>query len=237
MLPFLAAAAISTAALLLGLVILREPATRQGTTAKTPIGFAAAFNAAGQNGIPVLITLYLLVTMSFTTLIAVFPLWVQAKIGWGPLQVGYAYAWIGLLIAGMQGGLIGPMSRKLGETGVFVIGAVSLCIGLYLATYVDSPLTFAVNAVLLCAGSSFCQPILTTLTSQRLGPEHQGAVLGLQGAAASFGRVASPPIAGIIFVRFGPDWPLLIASAIMLPVIVKAAQMALADRRQEKEKP
>lgn len=233
--PFLAAAAMSMIAMLMGIFILREPKTRQGTATKTAGSFAVVFAAAGKNGIPLLISLYLLVTISFTTLIAVFPLWVQARIGWGPLQVGYAYAWIGLLIAGMQGGLIGPLTRRLGETGVFVIGACSLLIGLYLAIYVTSPLTFAANAVLLCAGSSFCQPILTTLTSQRLGPEHQGAVLGLQGAVASFGRIISPPIAGIIFLRFGPDWPLLVASAIMLPVSIKATHMAITARKQGKQ--
>jgi DHA1 family tetracycline resistance protein-like MFS transporter len=231
--PFLAAAVLSLVALLLGLVMLREPPSRQGSGTGTRTGLRAAFREARGNGIPAIITLNLMVTLSFTALIAVFPLWCQARFDWGPLEVGYAYAWIGLLIAGMQGGLIGPLTRRLGESGVFVLGASSLCTGLFLTVLIGSPVTFMLIAILLCAGSSFCHPMLTTMTSQRLGPDHQGSVLGLQNAVGSMGRIASPPVAGIIFERFGLNWPFLTASAIMVPVVLYALHMLAAQKRRE----
>jgi predicted MFS family arabinose efflux permease len=195
--PFLAAAAMAMAAFLLGLAALREPPSRQQPQGRARSGLGDALQVARSNGIPVIILLNLMVTLSFTALIAVFPLWCQARLGWGPLEVGYAYTWIGLLIAGMQGGLIGPMTRRLGEQGVFLVGASCLCSGLFLSVFVASPVSFMLDAALLCAGSSFCHPMLTAMTSQRLGPDHQGAVLGLQNSVGSMGRDAASCPAGV----------------------------------------
>lgn len=229
-LPCVAAAGLSGFAAILGAAILLEPAARQAR--RHPSGrWSTALVEAAQNGVPAIAGMTFVVTLSFTSMVSIFPIWCQAQLGWGPPEVGYAFAWIGLLVAGMQGLAIGPMIRRLGEPRVLLIGATCMSAGMLMAPFVTNFAMFAVDAFFMCAGTSFCHPTLTGLVSQRAGTDRQGTILGMVNAVGSTGRIASPPIAGIVFQQLGPNWPLVIAGVVLWPVIVAALCMALNDSR------
>ncbi len=86
---------------------------------------------------------------------------------------------------------------------------------------------FAVIALLFCLGTSFCHPTLTAMLSQRAADEHQGTVIGAANSVAAMGRIAAPPVGGLLFVQAGPNWPMLMAGLIMLPVVAAAALMSV----------
>ncbi len=227
--PCLVAAGISILAVPFGYFLLREPARRRQNAAGGA-GFRHLRAAVLANGIPNIIGLNLLLTLSFTTLMALFPLWSQAQLGWGPREVSFAYAYIGLLVAFLQGVLVGPMTKSLGGARVLFIGAVSLSTGLLSIVLVDGVAAFALNTILLCMGTSFCHPTLTAMISQRADEDHQGTVMGAANSVSSLGRIISPPLGGLLFSHMGPNWPMLVAGLVMLPVVAAAAWMSL---RQE----
>ena len=227
--PCLAAAGISAFAVLLGLIILREPARRDRRREKPPGG---VLSAARGNGIPIVIGLSFVVIVVFTQLIAIFPLWTEARIGWGAREVGYAYAYIGLCIAVLQGLVLGPVSRRIGELPVLALGTISMSAGLLLMPQFPSLQGFAACALLLCLGSSFCYPTFTALISQRTTEAHQGAVLGPANAVGSAGRIIGPPVAGLSFDHLGPDWPLLSGGVILWLVILGVVAMMARGRRR-----
>jgi DHA1 family tetracycline resistance protein-like MFS transporter len=228
-LPCMVAAAISAGAVVLGAIVLREPPARDTHPQRTG-SFAEALGIMKGNGLPLFVALNLIVTLSFTAMVSVFPIWCQAQLNWGPREVGYAFAWIGVLVAIMQGLAIGPLTRLIGEPRVLLLGATSLSLGMLMAPWVSNAALFAVNAVFMCAGTSFCHPTLTALISQRAGARHQGSILGLSNAVASSGRVASPPVAGLIFQTFGANWPLIVAGFLIWPVILSAGILSLRAR-------
>ena len=224
--PCLVAAAISIVAVPLGYFLLQEPERRsRKSTGLSSFGELRA--AVLGNGIPNIIGLNLLVTLSFTTLMALFPLWSQAQLGWGPREVSFAYAYIGLLAAFMQGGLVGPMTTAWGGPRVLFLGAVALSTGLSSIAFVDTVAAFALNTILLCMGTSFCHPTLTAMISQRAVVEYQGTVMGTANSVGSMGRIIAPPVGGLLFMQVGPNWPMLLAGLLMLPVAVAAAWMSL----------
>ncbi|MFP6746291.1 MAG: MFS transporter [Alphaproteobacteria bacterium] len=227
--PCLVAAAISILAVPLGMILLREPAWRR-TRPSGRADFRRLRAAVLANGIPNIIGLNLLVTLSFTTLMALFPLWSQARLGWGAREVSFAYAYIGILVAFLQGVLVGPLTKTFGAERVLFLGAVSLSTGLLSAVLVDNVAAFALNTILLCMGTSFCHPTLTAMISRRAAVDHQGMVMGAANSVASLGRIASPPMGGLLFTHMGPNWPLLAAGLVMLPVVAGAAWMSLRPR-------
>jgi MFS family permease len=232
-LPCLVAAGFSAAAILLGLFLLQEPAQHRPKERRRA-SFEELRTAVISNGIPGIIGLTLLVTFAFTALMALFPLWCQTRLGWGAAEVSYGYAYIGLLVAGMQGVLVGPVTKALGPPRVLLLGAVALSTGLLLIPWINSIATFAGYVILLCLGTSFCHPVLTAMISQRADGDHQGTVMGIASSIAALGRISSPPVAGLLFSQLGPNWPMLMGGIIVLPVAVAAAWMSLRfERRQE----
>ena len=43
-------------------------------------------------------------------------MWSRRAFGWGPEQNGYLFAFVGLISAGVQGGLVGRLAHRFGET-------------------------------------------------------------------------------------------------------------------------
>ena len=224
-LPCLVAAAISMAAVSLGFFLLREPDKKSARSRTANLAQLRA--AVLGNGIPRIISLNLLLTLSFTALMALLPLWCQARLGWGAREVSFAYAYIGLLVAFLQGVTVGPLTQSLGPARLLLIGAVSLSVGLLSVALVDGIAGFAVIALLFCLGTSFCHPTLTAMLSQRAADEHQGTVIGAANSVAAMGRIAAPPVGGLLFVQAGPNWPMLMAGLFMLPVVAAAALMSI----------
>lgn len=229
-LPCYIAAAISLTAVALGAVALREP-DRRRRRADERRDLRAALRAAGRSGIPVIIGTMFLVSYVFTQLVSIFPIWSQARLGWGPREVGYAFAWIGILVALLQGVAIGPLTRRLGGPAVLLLGASAMSIGFLTVGLVAGAAGFLVNAAFMCVGTSFCHPTLTALVSERADDAHQGAILGVANAVASIARIIGPPMAGLLFSAVAPNAPLFIGGVILWPVIAVAAIMTVRTRR------
>ncbi|MDA1099058.1 MAG: MFS transporter [Proteobacteria bacterium] len=231
-LPCLVAAGISAAAVLLGLFLLSEPPQHKKRRPGS-VNFRQLRTAVGNNGIPAIIGLNFLVGFAFTALMVLFPLWCQARLGWSARQVSFGYVYIGILVAFLQGVLVGPLTRKIGGPRVLLLGASALSTGLFLVPWVNGIMTFAGDTLLLCMGTSFCHPTLTAMISQRTEAAHQGTVMGAANGLVTIGRITSPPLAGLLFTHLGPNWPMLMGGFIMLPVVASAAWMSLRFQRRQ----
>lgn len=230
-LPCYVATAISGAAVVLGLIALKEPPRQQRTD--TPRGnIRDGLAAARRTGILTIIAMMFLVTFVFTQMVSVFPIWTQAQLAWGPREVGFAFAWIGVLVALLQGVVVGPATRAIGAPALLLLGTVAMSIGFLTAPLVNGLPGFLANAVFMCVGTSFCHPTLTALVSQRTPAEHQGSALGFANAISSFGRILAPPFAGLLFSGIGHNAPLLIGGLTLWPMIIAVGIMARHHRKE-----
>ncbi|MDP6705355.1 MAG: MFS transporter [Alphaproteobacteria bacterium] len=227
LLPCLVAAGLSFAACLLGLVILREPA-RHSESAGPP-SMAEVMAALERRRIFGLVALMAIVSLVFSMAMAIYPLWLDARFGWGPREVGYVFTLIGLAVTVIQGGLIGPLTRLVGDWWGLAIGAAALVAALAMVSAISATPGLVLHVVALCLGISLCNPILTGLVSKATKAEHQGATLGLASAGTGSGRIAGPLLSGALFAGLGADWPLLVGAALILPVLLGGLWMALRE--------
>jgi multidrug resistance protein len=174
---------------------------------------AAAF--ARQPAIGTLMVIYALATFVFAAFTTVFPLWIGHRLGYDAQHAGYLMAYLGLLMAIVQGRMIGPMARSLGERRLLVTGTLTL-----VAAYALLPL--AGGLVLLCGvlvlvalGSGLNWPTATSLASQYAPDDRQGAVLGVMQSLSALGRTFGAAWAGWVFGNWTPAAPFALNALIM----------------------
>ena len=218
--PCLAAAGLSLVAWLLALLFLTEPA-RHEARVTPPIGKVARQLARPQ--VLGLIVLLALMTCVFSQTISIYPLMLEAEFGWGPREVGWAIAYIGLLAAIIQGGLIGPATRRFGDWPVLLVGTIALVAGLAGIGLVGGVGGYLWQAGLVGIGLSVGPPILTGRISRASPADAQGASLGAASSGAGIGRIIGPPISGFAFVELGTSAPFHLAGLLILPVIAVSA--------------
>src|SRR5207248_5815764 len=168
-----------------------------------------------------LFAVFFLVILAFAGMESTFAMWAMRQFGWGPAQIGYVFTYVGLLSAVMQGGLIGPLTRRFGEEWLMQSGFALIALGLLLLPFAGTlpPLITAVTG--LAVGMGLMQPSLNSLISRRAGAEEQGEVLGVTQSVGSLSRVLGPIIAGALFEAFGRNSPflwgaLLVGGALLL---------------------
>lgn len=152
-----------------------------------------------------------------------FALLSAAKVGFGPREMGFTFALIGIFGVLVQGVLIGKLVKKFGDANLVKFGAVLCSLGLLLIILSAN----ALNAVLLLmstvvfmVGNSLMTPTSSSLVTKQ-SSQSQGASLGLFQSFASLGRILGPVIGGALFV-IGMSLPYITGAALMIFIVLVA---------------
>ena len=123
------------------------------------------------------------------------------------------WAAVGLVV---QGGLIRPIVKRLGESATMVLGAAILAGGFALLAARPGHGGFWCAMVLIAIGGGLAVPALVSLMSLRVSEADQGAIHGLNQSITALGRAAGYLMGGSLYVGFGPAWPYGIGAALVL---------------------
>ncbi len=131
------------------------------------------------------------------------------------LKVGYLFLVVGLVSATIQGGLIGRLKARFGETALAVAGMTATAAGLASIPLAPSYGWLFAPASLLAAGSALANPSLSSLASVHAPKDRQGEILGAYQAMGSLGRILGPALGGLLFTVITPAAPYFIAAAMV----------------------
>ncbi len=146
---------------------------------------------------------FVLHTTCLSSVTYLFPLWVGDELGWGAREVGMVFGVQGLIMAILQGVLVGPLSTRFGELPFLRTGLCVMISGFLLAVIaVGAPMMVAATMIAI-TGATFSMPILNTLATVRTPHQLRGRMMGTTSSAASWGRVTGPLIAGANLQLFG----------------------------------
>ncbi len=221
--PAFAAAGLSFLALVLALVRLKEslsPEIRANAASNQQGKGRGKFIATLRRPrLGLMILLIFIVTFVFAGMEATFAMWSRRQFGWGPEQNGYLFAFIGLLSAMIQGGLIGRLAKQFGEARLIRQGAVALACGIGLIPFADSLPMLLMAMTILAYGFSVVTPSLNSLISLQVSEGEQGEIMGITRSASILARVIGPAWAGLLFSIIGKDWPFYGGALVMVMVI------------------
>jgi len=169
------------------------------------------------------ILLFFVLTLAATQMETAFALFVEARHGYGAREAGLLLGLVGLVMAGVQGGLIGPLSRRFGEARLVAGGALMLAAAL--AVFARTPHTAVLvgSLALLGFGMGLTHPSLQSLASRGARAGRQGATMGVYQSAGSLARIAGPPLAGLLYDARGASVPFLAAAGMALAAFGVAA--------------
>lgn len=237
--PALAAAGLSLLALLLALFKMKEsltPAHMEELKNKPKNGRIASFlETVNKPGVGLLIAISFMATFVFAGMETTFAMWSRRQFGWGPEQNGYLFAFIGIIAAILQGGVVGKLANRFGEANLIVQGAFALAIGMALIPFCTTVEALVGAMVIVAYGFSVINPSLNSLISLKTERTSQGAVMGSARSATTLARVVGPLWAGFIFASMGKDWPYWAGTVVMIYVGYLAWRSMAANALAKKE--
>ncbi len=203
-------------------------------------------------GTGALAALFFFHVLAFTHLESTLALFWCDRFALTERETGYTFAYVGLVVALVQGGAIGPLVRRFGERTLLRVGLAMLAVGMLATSMLRAPAgvdvsqcSAAVGAwefvtrmgvawpvvALVAAGNALVMPSVSSLAS-KLAPEGStGVVLGGQQSASSLARVLGPALAGLLYQRVSPGAPYVAAAggmvlALLLSLRVRAPAAA-----------
>ena len=166
-----------------------------------------------------LLLLSFLATVVFSGLEVTFTMWSRRQFGWGPEQNGYLFAFVGIIGAIVQGGMVGILTKRFGEIGLIIQGAATLGLGVLLIPFAETLSVLVIAMTIAGYGFSIISPALNSAISLRADEASQGMIMGATRSTITLARVAGPIIAGTLFAAFGKEWPFYAGAAMMATVL------------------
>ena len=226
--PAYAASGLAAAAFLFALFRLPEsllPEEREAA-ARRREGAATFQEALRRPVVGLVLTIFFITTLCFSGMEAILALFCERYFRWGPHQIGYLFAYVGIVAALMQAGIVGALAKRFGEralvrAGLFLMGAAFVVAGL-----VPPLALFLVVMGVIAVGSGLSNPSLSALVSLATPADEQGGILGVYQSLGSLGRATGPFLSGLLFDAISPGAPLWIAGSVMVIASLIAARIA-----------
>lgn len=166
-----------------------------------------------QPKVGLLITLFFLATFCFTCYETTLALLASRTFNYDQEDVGYLFAYGGILSALIQGGLIKRLVTWMGEPYLIMSSFVTLGLSLLLLPYCTTLTGLLFALALLAVGSSINRPPIFGLISVLSSSHEQGSTLGVAQSAGSLSRIIGPIFAATLFLH-QPALPYMICAVI-----------------------
>jgi DHA1 family tetracycline resistance protein-like MFS transporter len=241
-LPFWAAAGLSFANTLYGLLILPEslPQNRRSPFRwKSANPFGALHLLSSDRVLAGLSVVNFVAQVAHVVLPSTFVLYATYRYGWDTKTVGLTLAMVGICAMAVQGAAIGPIVRRLGERRALLLGLGCGAIGFLIFGAAPSGPLFWIGIPVMAlwgvAGAA-----TQALMTQLVAPDQQGQLQGATSSVQSVSQLVGPFLFTLTFAYFIgarapvtlPGAPFLLASVLLaLSLVIAARTLAVARVR------
>lgn len=157
--------------------------------------------------------LFFIVIIAFSMMQSTVTLLFKARYSLTAAEGSYMFAYVGFLMAIVQGFLIGFFSKRLGEAKMLIIGSIGMGLGLVLIPFGPFWLQFVYFA-LIAVTNGMIGPAINSLISKNADPTKLGQIMGANQSFGSLSRGIGPVIAGTLY-DIDYTFPYLAAGLIM----------------------
>ena len=157
--------------------------------------------ALRQPALASVMTIYFLGIVAFSMMTASFSLFMMFRLGYDAFHNGWVFAFVGVISAIVQGGLIGKLVKKFGEPPLVIIGALLFTASLVVVPFVQPStglMTILVIGAATSIGQALSAPTLSSLASKSASAAEQGSVLGMMQSVSSLARAVGPSLAAVL---------------------------------------
>ncbi|WP_170385289.1 TCR/Tet family MFS transporter [Ruegeria atlantica] len=221
--PFWAAAGLSALTCLAGLLVMPETVTDKNRRAfslrrANPVNSLRAI--ASLPGIRPMLWVYFLYSVSIYVYPAIWAYFTTERFGWSPQMIGLSLGVYGIGMAAVQGGLIRPATRFLGERVTIIYGMGFEVASFLLLAFLTNGF-IALMLIPITALGAVVTPALQALTSRATPDSQQGELQGVLTSLHALSMVISPLVMTSVFAQFiKPDAAVYLPGAPFLLALV-----------------
>lgn len=168
------------------------------------------------NQIKRLILIYFFMQLGFNHIEAVLAWDLKDRFGLDTEKTGYYFAFMGIIMAFVQGGLYRGLIKKYSLINLSQVGAALLVVGFFIMPFSNPLLITSIPIILLAVGMGISSPSIMTLTSVSASESEQGITMGILQSFGSLSRVIAPLTATFAYDTVLKSSPYFISSALLL---------------------
>lgn len=198
----------------------------------SPIDFRRAARVFRDRPLARAILVNFLLVVAFTNLDQTFRFLNKDAFAMDAFDTGLILGFIGVIAAGVQGGLIRPLTKRYPEAPLIRFGTLLQFVA-FIAIALSPSFgrgTLYAACALLALGNGITQPTVSAFVSKRASAQEQGAVLGTNQSFAALARVIGPAFGGYVYEHVGMRSP-YVAAAIGMALALWVA-LPLGGERQ-----
>ncbi|MGE0764504.1 MAG: MFS transporter [Bdellovibrionales bacterium] len=167
------------------------------------------------------LVIYFLMSLAMAHMEAALFMLVQDRFQWDLTKASWGFAYVGVIIAMTQGGLIRKTLPRLGEANSFMIGLALMALGFFGVALSPTVVLLAVAVTVMALGNGFANPALTASVSLLSPQNEQGGSMGVNQSLSALGRILGPAAGGWLYLRMGMPYPFFVAgSLVTLAVLI-----------------
>lgn len=241
-LPFWAAAVLALLNFLYGLFVLPESLPRHRRSARfdwsqaRPMGSAHLLRRYPR--ILPLAAVVLIANMAHYVYPSTFVLFADVRFDWGPKEVAWVLAAVGVLSVFVNAVLVRTMVPSLGERRTLLLGLGCGVVGFMVYAFATTPWLFLLGLP-VSALWALAQPATQALITREVGPDAQGRLQGALSSLVSLAGILAPALfAGTFGFFVGERAPVpFTGSAFLLAAVVLAGAWLIAVRHAPRPPP
>ncbi|WP_170426804.1 TCR/Tet family MFS transporter [Ruegeria arenilitoris] len=221
--PFWAAAGLSFLAFAIGVFVMPETVTDKtrrvfNLRRANPVNSLRAI--ASLPGIRPMLWVYFLYSVSIYVYPAIWAYFTTERFGWSPQMIGLSLGVYGIGMAAVQGGLIRPATKYLGERVTIVYGMLFELFSFLLLAFLTNGV-IALMLIPVTAIGAVVTPALQALMSRATPDSQQGELQGVLTSLHALSMVIAPLVMTSVFAQFiKPGAPIYLPGAPFLLALV-----------------
>ncbi len=241
-LPFWVTAGLSLVNFAYGFFVLPESLPRERRTPRFDLRTAhpiGALKFLGRHRLVRGLALVVFLSMlAHYVLQSTFVLYTDFRYDWGPTQVGYVLALVGVCTAIVQAWLTGKLAPRLGDRRLLLFGLACGAVSLLMIGLAAAPWLLVLSIPIL-ALSGLSDPAIQSLLSQQVTAEEQGRLQGALSSLQAFAGIFGPTLFTQIFAWsiHSPQYKLpgaafLVATLLLVACVAWAGRLTRELRRR-----
>jgi MFS transporter, DHA1 family, tetracycline resistance protein len=171
--------------------------------------------------------------LAFATFQTIFTLYAQA-IGLTSQITGYLLAYVGLLSVIVQGGLIGPITRRYRENWLIIMGLWVMAGGLLAWAFTDQLWLLILIMLPIAFSGGVLNTVIQSAISKSVVREEVGGMLGIAASLEAISRVIAPSVGGYLLQQLGIWAPGVFSALLMTWAVTFAYRKIIMPARRER---
>jgi MFS family permease len=180
--------------------------------------------------IPFLMAIYFLLFLGFNIFYTSFPIHAIEGLKWSIVKLGLFLAGLSLMMAIVQGPVLGRLSKTNSDSALMLTGGVILGMNfILLVSHNDLVITLA--AVCFAIGNGLMWPSFLSLLSKFAGDEHQGAVQGMGTSAGSLASIIGLILGGFLYLSIN-EITFVISAVVIFSVTALSLRLISMEKQR-----